>query len=232
MDKRNLIIVLLSILFIIKIPQGGVCFILWVLGGIIIAAASDILITRVLLRQKLIPKSAVISGFIVSGILDYHQPWFILAIFSILAILSKHSIRFKGRHIFNPANFGLFTAALFGIPLTWSIESNIYIIIAVGIYIACSIRKLPHVAGFLIFFTGLFATQGGNPFLLISWFFIFVMLIEPKTSGFGNLRGFIFGSIAGMASFLIYKFLPQYDFFVGSLFIANMFNPLLEKIKK
>src|SRR3989338_6948833 len=100
MDKRNLIIVLLSILFIIKIPQGGVCFILWVLGGIIIAAASDILIKRVLLRQKLIPKSAVISGFIVSGILDYHQPWFILVIFSILAILSKHTIRFKGRHIF------------------------------------------------------------------------------------------------------------------------------------
>ena len=231
-DKRNLVILLLSALFIIKIPQRDVRFVLWVLGGVLVAAGCDIVIRRFFLHQKLVPKSAIISGFIVSGILDYHEPWFILIIFSIVAILSKHIIRFKGRHIFNPANFGLFVATLFGMPLTWSIESNIYIIIALGIYIAYSIRKLPHIFGFLIFFTGLFVSQGINPFLLISWFFVFIMLIEPKTSGFGKLRGFVFGSIAGITSFIIYKFCPQYDFFIGSLFVANLFNPLLGKIKK
>ena len=177
-------------------------------------------------------KSAGISGFIVSGILDYNQPWFILAIFSISAVVSKYIIRFKGRHIFNPANFGLFLAALSGIPLTWNIESNIYIIIALGIYIVYSIRKVPHILGFLIFFAGLFLSQGINPFLLISWFFVFIMLIEPKTSGFGKLRGFVFGSIAGITAFIIYKTAPQYDFSVCSLFVANLFNPLLSKIKK
>lgn len=231
-DKKNLLILLLSILFLIKAPQEGIRFVLWVSGGVVIAAGCDILINRLFLHQRLIPKSAVISGFIVSGILDYHQSYFYLVVFSLLAIVSKHIIRFKKQHIFNPANFSLFAASLFRIPLTWNIESNIYIIIALGMYIAYSIKKMPHIIGFLVFFIGLFTAQGMNPILLISWFFLFIMLIEPKTSGFGKLRGFVFGSVAGMASFLIYKFLPQYDFFVGSLFIANLFNPLLEKIKK
>lgn len=231
-DKKNLIILLLSTLFIIKMPQGGIRFILWVLGGIVIAAGCDLLIKRFFLNQKILPKSAVISGFIFSGIVDYHQPWFVLVIFTLSAIISKHIIRFKQKHIFNPANFGLFVASFFRIPLTWSIESNIYIIIPIGIYIAYSIKKLPHVTGFLIFFLGLIALQGINPLSLISWFFVFVMLIEPKTSGFGSLIGFIFGGIAGVVSFLMFKFIPQYDFFVVSLFIANLFNPLLGEIEK
>jgi hypothetical protein len=90
---------------------------------------------------------------------------------------------------------------------------------------------MTHVLGFLIFFSVLFASQPTNPLLLVNWFFVFIMLIEPKTSGFGRVRGFIFGSITGITSFLIFKFFPTYDFFVSSLFIANLFNPILEKIK-
>jgi Na+-transporting NADH:ubiquinone oxidoreductase subunit NqrB len=150
----------------------------------------------------------------------------------LLAILSKHTIKYKNRHIFNPANFALFVANLFRIPLVWNIESNIYLIIIAGIYIAYSLKKLPHIIGFLVFFSGLFATQGINPLSVVSWFFVFIMLIEPKTSGFGNLRGFVFGSIAGIGAFLIFKFAPHYDFFVGSLFVANLFNPWLERIRK
>ena len=231
-DKKYLLILLLGALFIIKIPQEGPRFIFWVLCGIIVAASCDFFVKRFFSKQKALIKSAVISGFIVSGIIDYNQPWFILVIFSVLAIFSKHVIRFKGKHIFNPANFGLFAASLFGIPLTWNIESNIYLIIPIGIYLAFSLKKIPHILGFLIFFAGLLIAKGVNPFLLVNWFFIFIMLIEPKTSGFGNIRGFLFGSIAAITAFLIYTFFPGYDFFIGSLFIANLFNPLLERIKR
>lgn len=230
-DKKNILMVLLSALLIIKIPQGGIRFIVWVMAGAVIAAGGDLFIKRFCLKRKMFPKSAVISGLIISGIIDYRQPWFILAIFTLLAIISKYIIRVERKHIFNPANFGLFMASLFQIPLTWSIESSIYIIIPIGIYIAYLIKKLPHVIGFFIFFSGLFALQGINPLTLISWFFLFIMLIEPKTSGFGLKRGFIFGGIAGMSSFLIFKFLPQVDIFIGSLIIANIIKPVLEKIR-
>lgn len=231
-DRKNLVILLLSILFFIRVPKEDVRFLFWVLTGVSLCAFLDFMINNLFFKKIILPKSALISGFIVAGILDFRQPWLVLAVFSILAVLSKHMIKFKGSHIFNPANFALFLATLFKIPLTWKIESNIYLIILFGIYIAYSLKKIPHILGFLVFFAALFATQRINPFLLISWFFVFIMLIEPKTSGYGYLKGFLFGSIAGIGSFLVFKFFPGYDFFVSSLAIANFSRVFLEKIKR
>lgn len=230
-DKKNLVILLLSILFALRVPKESIRFLLWVLSGIFVAILSDIIINRFFYKKNIIPKSAIISGFITAGIINYNEPWFLVIIFPVLAILSKHIIKYKNRHFFNPANFALFIAALSKIPLTWNIESNIYLIIAFGLYIAYSIKKIPHVLGFLLSFSAPLIMQQVNPLLLASWFFIFIMLIEPKTSGFGLIRGFMFGSIAGIVSFLIFKFVPTYDMFVVSLFAANLLNPLLEKMK-
>jgi len=230
-DKRNIVILLLGTLFLIKIPQENSRFIFWVFGGVLLASFYDLFITAMLKKRWIVPKSAVISGFILSGVLDYYQPWFVLVIFSLLPILSKYVLVFKNKHIFNPANFSLAVATLFKIPLTWSIESNACLIIIVGLYIAYSLRKMPHLIGFFVFFIGLFLTQTTNPFSLVSWFFVFIMLIEPKTSGFGWRRGLAFGSVAGISSFLIFKFISGYDFLVCALLVANLFNPVLEKIK-
>ena len=149
-----------------------------------------------------------------------------------LAIISKHLLRVNGKHIFNPANLGLFAVVVFGQPLTWQIEANSTIIIIVGLYLAYSLKKIPHIAGFGLFFCVLFGLSGLNPSGLVSWFFVFIMLIEPKTSGFGNLRGLAFGGIAAVGSFLVYSFIPRIDLYVGGLFLANLFNPLLDKIKE
>ena len=208
-DKRNIVIAVLAALFLTKIPQEGQRFALWVLGGVAFSSAIDFSINRIFLGHAILPKSAVVSGFIVSGILDYKEPWFVLVSFLAIAVLSKYIIRFKGRHIFNPANFGLFFAALLKMPLTWKIESNIPLIILAGIYLAYSLKKLPHIAGFLTFFIVLFSISGTNPIGMVSWFFLFIILIEPKTSGYGAGRGFVFGSIAAIASFLTYKIFPE-----------------------
>lgn len=228
-DKKNLVIILLGLLFAIKVPQESFRFVIWVISGILLCFILDLLINILFIKKVVFPNSAIISGFIVSGILDYQQPWFILIIFSSLAILSKHIIRFRHKHIFNPANFSLFIAVLFKIPLTWSIESNIPLIIIFGLYFAYTYRKFAHILGFLSFFSGLFIFSGINPFAIISWFFVFIMLIEPKTSRSGLVRGFIFGSTAAVAAFLIFRFMPRYDMFVSSLFLANLFNPVLER---
>jgi len=230
-NKKNIVILLLSILFALKIPQGGVRFILWSAGGVFTCSILDILLNKFFLKKKIFPQSAVITGFIVSGILDYSLDWYMLLIFSSIAIVSKFIIRIKSKHVFNPANFALFAAALFRQPLTWNIESNIYLIIIAGTYIALSLKKWPHILGFLIIFSGLFHFSGVNPLNMISWFFVFIMLIEPKTSGFGVLKGFLFGSIAGLTSFVMFKFMPQVDIFVTSLIVANIFNMIIAKVK-
>jgi len=231
-NKKNLVILLLSILFAIKIPQGGVRFILWIAGGILTCVVLDILLNKIFRKKKISAQSAIITGFIVSGVLDYGSDWYLLLVFSSIAIISKFILRIKNKHIFNPANFALFVAALFKQPLTWNIESNIYIIIIAGIYLVLSLKKWSHALGFLLVFSSTFYFSGVNPINMISWFFLFIMLIEPKTSGFGTLKGFLFGSIAGLTSFIMFKFMPQVDIFITSLIVANVFNVIYtEKVR-
>lgn len=229
-DKKIYVILLLISLLIIKIPQEEPKFVFWILAGICLCSIFDVLINKIFLKKEIFPTSAMISGLIVSGIIDYRQSWLILIIFSILPIISKHLIKFNKRHIFNPAVFALFVATLFKISLTWTIESNIFLIILFGIYFVYRYKKIFHVLGFLIFFTGLFAIYKVNSLGFISWFFLLIMLIEPKTSGYGILRGFIFGSLIGVFAFLIFNYMPTYDAFIASLFAVNLANPVFDKI--
>jgi len=223
-DKRNVVILLLAALSLLAAAQEGFGLLAWILSGVIAYSLFDLLINRLFFKKKIFPKSAIITGFILSGILDYNQSWLLLLSLSLVAIASKYIIRFRKKHIFNPANFALFLAVILKLPLTWQIESNIYLITIIGIYLAYSLKKLPHIIGFLAFFGGLFLIEKVNPLNLTSWFFVFVMLIEPKTSGYGLIPGFAFGAIAGAASFLVYKFAPELDLFICALFIANLFK--------
>jgi len=229
-DKRNIVILFLSALSIIAVAQEGLSLIVWVLGGVIACSLLDILINRLFFRRKILPKSAIITGFILAGILDYHQSWLTLLSLCLVAIGSKYILRFRKKHIFNPANFALFLAVILKLPLTWQIEANIYLIIIVGVYLAYSFKKLPHIFGFLLFFGGLFLVGKINPLNLISWFFLFIMLIEPKTSGYGLVPGFAFGAIAGATSFLVYKFALGLDLFICALIIANLFKTVSDII--
>jgi len=81
------------------------------------------------------------------------------------------------------------------------------------------------------FLAGWLALAGVNPFNLISWFFVFVMLIEPKTSAVVELRGAIFSATAALGSFLIYTFWPGYDLFVVGLAAANLTRPFFTRKK-
>jgi Na+-transporting NADH:ubiquinone oxidoreductase subunit NqrB len=229
---RNQVILLLAVLCILKIPHGGIRFVLWIAGGILTCSLLDIFLNKVVRGKRISPQSAIISGFIVSGVLDYSLNWYILVIISAIAIISKFIIHINDKHVFNPANFGLFIAVLFRQPLTWNIESNTYLIIIAGIYLALTLKKWPHVLGFLLVFSSAFYFSGVNPLNMISWFFLFIMLIEPKTSGFGTWRGLSVGCIAGLTSFIMFKFLPQIDIFIASLVAANAFNAMLNIKKK
>ncbi len=225
-DIKNIVILTLVVLFAIKIPQENLRFDLWILTGVFCAALFDLLIHR----KIFFPKSAIISGFIIAGIINFQEPFWLIIVFSAIAIASKHLIKINKKHFLNPANTALLVATVFNIPLIWSIESNIYIVIIAGIYFVYRLKKWGHVLGFLIPFSLLMLFRDTNPLLMISWFFLFIMLIEPKTSGAGFLRGLIFGAIAGVASFLVFTFSPQYDFFVVGLFVANLCNPVLDKL--
>lgn len=220
----NIVLTLLCVLFVIQIPNESLRFVIWVAVGVTTAALSDTLLCFARDHKIIFPRSAMISGLIVSGILSYQEPLYYIILFSSIAILSKHIIRYRHHHLFNPANFALAIATLLSFPLSWTIESNIYLIILVGILLIVRLKKIFHVASFIFCFSALFLIfEQSNPLLILSWFFICIMLIEPRTSGNGWKQGVTFGSIVGAVAFLAYYFLPQYSFFVLALLFGNLY---------
>lgn len=63
------------------------------------------------------PRSALITALSLTLLLRVSEPW-IAALAAVLAIGSKFAIRVEGRHIFNPANFGLIVVATL-LPGAW-----------------------------------------------------------------------------------------------------------------
>ena len=75
--------------------------------AVLTASVLDVAIKRLWLKRKpSIPLSAIITGLII-GSVSVYAPVFGAFVATVLAILSKFLIRWKGSHIFNPAVFGV-----------------------------------------------------------------------------------------------------------------------------
>lgn len=190
-------------------------------------------------RNPVILESAVITGLIIALVLGGGQNWRYYIVVPFLAITSKHVIRIKNCHIFNPAAFGLLLATiLLPIRLQWLGTYQWYILLPFGLYFIYKIRKLEllisYLAVLLIVWGGQVLSQGGNPMIVfgfLSYFFVFVMLIEPKTTPITKFGKIGFGAVAGLFVLVLTQAGLTIDVELGSLLIANTCVPLLNKLK-
>ena len=80
----------------------------------------DLIINYKIEKTFVLPDSATISALFIAAALSVNQIWYIPIIAGAVAIISKHVIKIKGRHIFNPAVFGLFSVILlFNTQIEW-----------------------------------------------------------------------------------------------------------------
>ena len=78
------------------------------------AVAADFLLDRLLRKRRGFPWSGLITGCGLSLLLDYgSNPWLPM-LPPLLAISSKHLFTIHGRHVYNPALFGLIAGMLLG----------------------------------------------------------------------------------------------------------------------
>lgn len=88
------------------------------------ALLSEIILARLLLKTRKNLASAYITGISVGILIRSNLIW-PYAMTAALSILSKYVLRYKGRHLWNPSNFGiswmLFTAPLLvaGLSMQW-----------------------------------------------------------------------------------------------------------------
>src|SRR5271170_776849 len=167
--------------------------------AIITSIALELALGRMFLHKWLNPASAYITGISV-GILVRSPAYWPYALCAAISITSKYALRVKGRHIWNPSNFGI-SVMLFLAPETvasLSIQWGNYllpmlVIWALGSVIIARLHRFHisgiYVASFLAF-AFLRSWMTGSPWQSevapitgpMYQLFIFFMITDPKTT--------------------------------------------------
>lgn len=169
------------------------------LVAIAAAVAVEMAMSRLLTGRFAFPASAYISGISV-GILTRSPFWWAFALCAAISIASKYVLRLRGRHLWNPSNFGICVMLLLA-PYAYSTLSiqwgnNLYamaIIWTLGSFIIYRLKRfhivLTYVPLFVISAVVVTLWQG-NSFLTnlspitgpMYQLFIFFMITDPMTT--------------------------------------------------
>ena len=164
-----------------------------------ISLGCEILLSGLLYRKFPHLASAYISGISV-GILLRSPAFAPYALCSVLAIMSKYVIRWRGRHLWNPSNFAI-SAMLILVPeyvATLSIQWGnaiwpMLIVWALGVLIVLRVKRFHITATYVVSFVALAYLRTfftGHPFLAevapitgpMYQLFIFFMITDPRTT--------------------------------------------------
>jgi len=236
--KTKLIIFLAGFAVFLSIKDKDIFFLFTAAIAIISAIIADLIFSYFKDKRLSVSESSVVSALIVGFILASDNPWWVSSLASIIAVTSKHLIHFNKKHIFNPAAFGVFLSIIFlGANTQWKGTFLWYILVPAGLYFTYKIRKLELIAGYFITALGLFGIQAAvnkvsliNIFGYLSYFYIFIMMIEPKTTPIKPLAKLIFGVAVACLIFIFIQAQVRFDSELAALLILNLFVPLLNKI--
>jgi Na+-translocating ferredoxin:NAD+ oxidoreductase RnfD subunit len=167
--------------------------------AIVISIAAELALGWLVQRRLPHLASAYITGISVGIILRSPMYW-PYALCSAISIVSKYALRIRGRHLFNPSNFGvsamffLYAAAAAPLSVQWGNEKwAVLLIWFLGCIIVGRLRRfhitLSYIIAFVIF-AGFRARMLGQPFLTEVTpitsapyqLFIFFMITDPGTT--------------------------------------------------
>ena len=193
------------------------------------------------------PESVLITALILALIItpfgprDYSAIGFALFA-SAWAMASKYMLPPGGRHIFNPAAFGVALAAMaLGTEVSWWIGGNLYllpVLVLGGALIVYKMRCYDLVLPFAVAALATVALTSGQDVRTaleqvalhsMFLFFAFVMLTEPRTTPLGQPRRIAYAALVGVLfapemHFGTFYFTPELALLAGNFF-ALLANP-------
>jgi enediyne biosynthesis protein E5 len=167
--------------------------------AIVVSILLELVLGRIFYRKWLHPASAYITGISV-GILIRSPAFWPYALCSAISITSKYVLRVKGRHLWNPSNFGisvmLFLAGdtVASLSIQWgNYLWPMLVIWALGSIIIWRLRRFHITATYVVSFMAFALLRSwitGNPWLSeiapitgpMYQLFIFFMITDPKTT--------------------------------------------------
>jgi len=236
--KAQLIAFLALLAVSLSLVDKDAAFLFLITLALISAMFTEAVFNYLINRKFTISESSIISALIIAFVLSSDNPWWVIVLTGVLAISSKYLIRINKKHIFNPAAFGIFLSMfLFGATTQWRGTYLWYILVPVGLYLVYKIRKIELLASYAVTAVGLFAIQALvqktpilNIFGYLSYFYIFIMTIEPKTTSIKLAGKVIFGASLAVLIFIFTEMGANFDPELAALLMLNMFVPLLNKI--
>lgn len=236
--KAQLIIYLVFFAVFLAIKDRNTAFLFNIAIAVIAALALEAVLSYLKTKEFQFSESAIITGLIIGYVLSVDEGWWKIAAASVLAISSKYLIRIGKKHIFNPAAFGIFlVTVVLGASTEWRATYAWHILVPLGIYFAYKIKKIEVIIGYTAVSLLLFGTRVSaqnvsfwNIFGYFSYFYIFVMVIEPKTTPLNLTGKYIFGAGLAALIFVLTEAGVKFDVELFSLLVMNATVPLLNKL--
>ena len=244
-----------------RTPKGTLLFVLLVLAilaafgsgfkaiapGLLAAVGTAVLLDAPILRMRhprwVFPDGAVLTALIVAMILSPQQPWYVAAVTTAVAVLSKYVIRVGKANVFNPAAFGLVaTFYPFDTGQSWwgalpeLTPWALVVLFALGLFTAQRVNKLPvalaFLGGYFLLCTvsaflgdpGRVAELYRTPDLHAAIFFAFFMLNDPPTSPPKSRDQLWYGAIVAVVSFAVFELVGAAYFLLAGLLVANLWE--------
>lgn len=182
------------------------------------AVGMEMALGRTLLRKWPHPASAYITGISV-GILLRSPAFWPYALCSALSITSKYALRVRGRHIWNPSNFGicamliLASQAVAGLSIQWGNNlASLLVIWGLGSVIVWRAKRFHVTFTYVVCFIALSFLRAhitGDPWQSevspitgpMYQLFIFFMITDPKTTVRSRLGRCIVAAVIAVLEF-------------------------------
>lgn len=221
--------------------------ILQLVVSVVVATATDIVIKFLKTKQLKLSKTGIISGLFVASILAEGTSLELVVLAAFLAMILKHLIRYQGRNIFNPTLLSLFIVALaFKVNMSWwasaslqvpELTIGIPVVVLLGLFISWKYKRfsltLPALAVYFAISLLLQGISNINSETILSvilnntvYYFVFLMLVEPKSSPVFAKSRVAYGITAAVILALL-PLLPLQETFAGT----TLYNQVAEIIQ-
>ena len=242
---KGLVTIILLILTAIAAPGEGVHTVAIGMGVAALAAGLvDLFILKARKNVWEFPSGAVLTAMIVTMVVRAQEPWYVPAVTSVVAVLSKYLFRTKTANVFNPAALAVVTMFyVFHMGQSWwgalPEVTPLWVqgaLLITGLFITDRVNKMPLVLAFLGAYFVLFTATSfvGNPQWVAEIFrspdieavlyFAFIILTDPPTSPAKYPDQLICGVIVAVVSFAVFEWFGVVYFLLAGVLVGNIWE--------
>ncbi|MGC1457162.1 MAG: hypothetical protein WA825_02665 [Steroidobacteraceae bacterium] len=208
----------------------------------VIVGIVDLIIMRLRKNVWQFPSGAVLTAMIVTMVVRAQEHWYVPAVLSVVAVISKYAIRTRLANVFNPAAFAL-VSMMYLLPMGqswWGALAEVsptwlrVALVAGGIYIADRVNKMPLVLSFLGAYFLVFTATAylgdprrvaevfRSPDIEAVLFFALIILTDPPTAPARYKDQWICGIIVAAVSYAVFEMFGVVYFLLAGALAGNV----------